>query len=290
MAGAAPSWPPSDAPAEPGRSPGATTADVASATPAMSPLPPYFELAAPAHWRALDFVSDLHLCEAMPRTFEAFAAYLSRTQADAVFILGDLFELWVGDDMRSRPFEQACVDLLAQAACHRQLAFIAGNRDFLLGADMLRECGLMGLPDPTVLCAWGQRVLLSHGDALCLDDKPYQAFRAEVRSSAWQQPFLAQPLAQRLKIAADIRRASRSRRAFDGDASADLDEAETVRWMHAMGAAEMIHGHTHRPGSNSLAPGFKRHVLSDWDLDQARRAEVLRLTRNGLQRLAPGSA
>lgn len=253
-------------------------------------LPPFFELAAPTAWRTLDFVSDLHLCEAMPRTFDAFARYLGRTQADAVFILGDLFELWVGDDLRSRPFEQACVNLLAQAASHRQMAFMAGNRDFLLGTAMLRDCGLMGLPDPTVLCAWGQRVLLSHGDALCLADRPYQAFRAEVRSAGWQQPFLAQPLAQRLQVAAGIRQASQSRRAFDGDAMTDLDESETVRWMHAMGTAEMIHGHTHRPGSNSLAPGYKRHVLSDWDLDHAQRGEVLRLTRNGLQRLPPDRA
>jgi UDP-2,3-diacylglucosamine hydrolase len=291
--GAAPSGPP-PGPATPVTTPApAPVEGPGGAPPAQMPsrgLPAFFELAAPAHWRTLDFVSDLHLSEATPRTFEAFAAYLAGTQADAVFILGDLFELWVGDDMRSRPFEQACVDLLAQAASHRQLGFIAGNRDFLLGAEMLRDCGLMGLPDPTVLCAWGQRVLLSHGDALCLDDQPYQAFRAQVRSPAWQQPFLAQPLAQRLKTAAEIRKASRTRRAFDGSPAADLDEAETVRWMHSMGTAEMIHGHTHRPGSNSLAPGFKRHVLSDWDMDHAHRAEVLRLTRHGLQRLPPQQA
>ena len=253
-------------------------------------LPAFYELALPPAWRAVDFISDLHLCEAMPRTFAAFAAHLQATPADAVFILGDLFELWVGDDMRSRPFEHACVDAMARAASHRQLAFLVGNRDFLVGAAMLRDCGLMGLPDPTVLAAWGQRVLLTHGDALCLADQPYQAFRQEVRSPAWQAQFLARPLAERLAIAAEIRRASTTRQRFDGAAGVDVDTAEAVRWLHALGAAEMVHGHTHRPGSESLAPGHKRHVLSDWDLDQADRAQVLRLTRDGFARVAPSGA
>lgn len=257
------------------------------------PLPAFFEFVAPQGWRSIDFISDLHLCEAMPRTFDAWAAHLRNTPADAVFMLGDLFELWVGDDMRSRPFEQRCLDVLAEASSHRQTAFMAGNRDFLLGADMLRDSGMMALPDPTLLSAWGQRVLLSHGDALCLDDKPYQAFRAEVRSPLWQRQFLAKPLAERLALAARIRRASQDnhqRRQFDGDVSADVDFAEAVAWLHAMGANELVHGHTHRPGSETLAPGYKRHVLSDWDLDGARRAQVLRLTRSGFERLPPASA
>jgi UDP-2,3-diacylglucosamine hydrolase len=141
-----------------------------------------------------------------------------------------------------------------------------------------------------VLSAWGQRVLLTHGDALCLADLPYMAFRREVRSAAWQQAFLARPLDDRLAIAAEIRSASKTRRQFDGDGGADIDAAEAVRWMHTHGTAEMVHGHTHRPGSAMIAPGFKRHVLSDWDLDHdpaAPRAEVLRLTRDGFARMAP---
>ena len=250
-------------------------------------LPPFFELAAPPAWRAIDFISDLHLCEALPRTFDAFAAHLLHTPADAVFILGDLFEAWVGDDMGERGFELLCVELIAEAASHRQLAFMVGNRDFLVGARFLRSSGCMGLPDPTVLDAWGQRVLLSHGDALCIADTPYQTFRAEVRSAAWQAGFLARPLRERLQIAADIRKVSQGRRQFDGAADADVDIATAVQWMHGMGAREMVHGHTHRPGSAALAPGYKRHVLSDWDLDQGSRAEVLRLTRAGFKRLPP---
>jgi UDP-2,3-diacylglucosamine hydrolase len=251
------------------------------------PLPAFFELVAPPSWRVVDLISDLHLCAVMPRTFEAFAAHLLGTPADTVIILGDLFEVWVGDDMASRGFERRCVELMALVASRRQLAFMVGNRDFLAGAELLRRSGAMGLPDPTVLSLNGQRVLLSHGDALCLADKPYQAFRQEVRSAAWQAAFLARPLEARLQIAAEIRTASQGRRRFDGAMDADIDAAEAVRWMHAMGTQELVHGHTHRPGSNTLAPGFKRHVLSDWDLDHAERAEVLRLTRGGFERLAP---
>lgn len=259
-----------------------------SAGPA--PLPAFFEWPAPEDWRAIDFVSDLHLCESMPRTFGAWAAHLRHTRADAVVILGDLFEVWVGDDVRERPFERRCLEVLAEAASHRTLAFMVGNRDFLFGTAAVRAAGMRALADPTVLDAWGRRLLLSHGDALCLDDAPYQAFRRQVRDPAWQQAFLARPLAERLQIAADMRRASMTRRQFDGDAAADIDAAEAVRWLHAMGAAELVHGHTHRPGSAALAPGYKRHVLSDWDLDDADRAEVLRLTRDGLQRLPPDGA
>ncbi len=253
----------------------------------MGPLPALFELAAPSTWQAVDFISDLHLSDQMPRTTAAMRAHLLHTPADAVFILGDLFEVWVGDDVRERPFERTMVALFAEVASSRELAFMQGNRDFLLGAAMLRECGITGLPDPTVFDAWGQRVLLTHGDALCLADAPYQAFRRQVRSEAWQREFLAKPLAARLQIAAEIRQASQTRRQYDGDANADVDTATAVHWLHAFGARELVHGHTHRPGSAALAPGYKRHVLSDWDLDQGDRAEVLRLTRGGFARVAP---
>lgn len=254
------------------------------------PVPAFSEFQAPDDWRAIDFISDLHLCEAMPRTFEAFALHLRRTPADAVFILGDLFELWVGDDERERAFERQCVQALAAAASQRQLAFMVGNRDFLLGAAMLRDCGMTGLQDPTRLRAWGRPVLLSHGDALCLSDVPYQAFRREVRSPAWQASFLDKPLPERLAIAVRIRQASEERRRFDGAADSDVDFAEAVRWLQAAGAHELVHGHTHRPGSATLAPGFTRHVLCDWDLDHGQRAEVLRLTRKGFARLPPAAA
>lgn len=275
--------------AQPGALPlaGAAAPAAPAATFSHDGLPSYFELPVPKIWQRLDFISDLHLCEAMPRTFEAFAAHLQHTRADAVFILGDLFEVWVGDDMRTRGFERHCLDVIAQACSHRQVSFMVGNRDFLAGPLLLRDSGMVGLPDPTVLVAWNQRVMLSHGDALCLGDLPYQAFREQVRGDEWQQQFLAQTLAKRLEIAADIRRASTGRQRFDGAAGADLDAPTAVLWMHSLGTPEMVHGHTHRPGSSALAPGFKRHVLSDWDLDNTDRAEVLRLTRDGFERMAP---
>jgi len=253
-------------------------------------LPALFELVAPEDWRAIDFISDLHLCERMPRTLQAWEAHLLNTPADAVFILGDLFEVWVGDDTRMQAFERHCMEVMARAACHRHLAFMVGNRDFLVGSEMLRDSGLMGLPDPTLLDAWGHRILLSHGDALCLADEPYQRFRTQVRSAEWQSEFLSKPLDERQALAADIREASAARRKFDGAADADVDVACAVHWLHALGAKEMVHGHTHRPGSAMLAPGYKRHVLTDWDLDSGQRAEIFRLDRAGFTRVAPSPA
>jgi len=268
---------------------GGAPAAARAAAAADRALPSCPEFTAPPGWQAIDFISDLHLSAALPRTFDAWAAHLRHTPADAVFILGDLFELWVGDDARTLPFERRCVEVLADAARRRTLAFMAGNRDFLLGEAMRRDAGLAGLADPTLLAAFGRRVLLGHGDALCLDDRPYQAFRAEVRSASWQQQFLARPLDERLALAAAMRSASAARRRFDGDGLADVDAAEALRWLRANDAAALVHGHTHRPGSHTLAPGFVRHVLSDWDLDHGERAEVLRLTRDGFQRVAPAA-
>ncbi|MBK1688871.1 UDP-2,3-diacylglucosamine diphosphatase [Rubrivivax gelatinosus] len=257
----------------------------------VAALPAFFEFEAPRDWRTIDFISDIHLAPALPRTTAAWREHLLHTSADAVFVLGDLFETWVGDDVRSRPFEAECAEVLAEAASRRSLAFMAGNRDFLVGARLMRETGVMGLADPTVLDAWGRRVLLTHGDALCLDDRDYLVFRAMVRSDAWQRDFLARPLDERLSIAADIRRRSEARQ-DDAARYADVDTAAAVAWMHAVGTAELVHGHTHRPGSETLAPGYRRHVLTDWDLDDvhAPRAEVLRLTRDGFQRVPPATA
>jgi UDP-2,3-diacylglucosamine hydrolase len=254
------------------------------------PLPSFFELAAPKTWRCIDFISDLHLSESTPQTFDALAQHLRATTADAVFILGDLFELWIGDDMRQRGFERRCAELLSEASSHRSVSFMVGNRDFLVGSALLRDTGMVGLPDPTVLLAWGQRVMLTHGDALCVTDLPYQAFRKQVRAPDWQAQFLSKPFEERLQVAAQARKASASnaqQRSFDGDSSVDIDATTAVLWMHRMGAPELVHGHTHRPGSSVLAPGYKRHVLSDWDLDSANRAEVLRLDRDGFTRTAP---
>jgi UDP-2,3-diacylglucosamine hydrolase len=240
---------------------------------------------APAHWRAIEFISDLHLSAALPRTFDAWAGYLAGTDADAVFILGDLFEAWVGDDARFDGFEKRCAQVLADAARQRTVGFMAGNRDFLVGPALLDEAGVVHLSDPTLLAAWQHRVLLTHGDALCLGDVDYQRFRALVRSPAWQADFLARPLAERQHLARQMRDASEQAKRQNTPWS-DVDPGAAAAALRGAGASVMVHGHTHRPGSNDLAPGLQRHVLSDWDLDAApTRAEVLRLTPQGFSRL-----
>ena len=264
---------------------GAPASQVASPARATSPLQSVPELQAPAHWQAIDFVSDLHLCQALPNTFAAFERHLHSTTADAVFILGDLFELWVGDDMAEQGFEALCTRALLKASQRITMAYMVGNRDFLSGPAFMRQAGLMPLHDPTVLQAFGQRVLLSHGDAWCLGDEPYQAFRREVRSATWQARFLTQPLAERLRIAGEIRSASHQRQRFDGASHADVDPAEALNWLHQSQAQVLVHGHTHKPATQALGPGLVRHVLSDWDLDQAQRAEVLRFDAQGFTRL-----
>jgi UDP-2,3-diacylglucosamine hydrolase len=242
--------------------------------------------------RAVDFISDLHLSEGLPATFAAWEGYLSRTTADAVFILGDLFEVWVGDDMRSLEFESRCVGVLAAAAAKRPVWVQHGNRDFLLGPRFAEAAGVGMLGDPVALTAFGRTVLLSHGDELCIDDVPYQLFRQQVRSPAWQQQMLAQPLEARLALAAKMRAASRAQR-DEPVTYADADPAMAKTWLAAAGADTLIHGHTHRPGSHQN-DGWTRHVLSDWDLDnpvpELRRAEVLRWTAAGFERLAPARA
>jgi UDP-2,3-diacylglucosamine hydrolase len=257
---------------------------------ALPATPEMHELPAPAGWQCIDLISDLHLQAGMPRTFEAWRHHLLHTPADAVLILGDLFEVWIGDDAADEGFEHECAEVLRAAAARCWVGFMAGNRDFLVGGRLLDGCGVHLLPDPTVLAFAGRRYLLSHGDALCLDDEDYQRFRAQVRQPAWTARFLAQPLAVRRQVATQMREASEARKRTQGPESyGDLHAEAALAWLRAARADAFIHGHTHRPADHALAPGVLRHVMSDWDLDHARppRAEVLRLTRDGMQRIPP---
>jgi len=250
------------------------------------------ELIAPEHWACIDFISDLHLQAGDPATVAAWRAYLHSSPADALVILGDLFEVWVGDDVLGEAgaadrFEAHCCNALLAAAQQRSLFLLHGNRDFLLGPAFARAAGLSLLADPTVLVFGGQRWLLSHGDALCLDDTEYQQFRQQVRSTGWQQAFLAQPLAARQATARELRRQSEARKQ-SGVAYADLDPTATRAALRLNGAPTLIHGHTHRPSTHDLGAGLQRVVLSDWDLTAPRpRAEALRLT---LERSNPSGA
>lgn len=258
-----------------------------SDAPALLPAPAAHALALPPGWQCIEFISDLHLQADAPRTVAAWLDYLTQTTADAVFMLGDLFEVWIGDDVLDDPesFEARCCARMQEVSRQRALFFMQGNRDFLTGAKFAERSGCTWLPDPTQFDFAGQRYLLSHGDALCLDDTEYQRFRALARSAAWQQAFLQQPLAARREQARSMREQS-STRQRQAPVYAELDTAACVDWLQAAGATTLIHGHTHRPAAHVLAPGLQRIVLSDWDLEATPpRAEVLRLTRTqGLQR------
>ena len=238
-------------------------------------------LTAPATWQTVDLISDLHLQVSEIATFEAWRDYMARTTADAVLILGDLFEVWVGDDAAAQdPFLQSCAEVLRQTAQRAHVAFMPGNRDFLVGPDYLGGCGVATLTDPTLLELGKQRILLSHGDALCLDDKPYQAFRLQARSPQWQQDFLAKPLAERQEFARSLRALSESQK-HEGMTFADADLEMSLFWLAQAQADCLVHGHTHRPADHALGSA-QRHVLSDWSLDHAPlRAQVFRLQRDG---------
>jgi len=255
------------------------------------------ELVAPSSWRTVDCVSDLHLHAGEPATRDAFMAYLARTPApDALFILGDLFEVWVGDDVLDptdtpeRTFARDAVAALRRFALHTPVFFMAGNRDFLFGARALADSGMQRLNDPTVLAFGGARWLLSHGDALCLADTDYLAFRALVRGAEWQAAFLAKPLAGREAIARDLRARSEARKrelGHDPSLWADVDAEAARAALRAADAHTLIHGHTHRPAEHALGDGLRRIVLSDWDASaRPPRAELLRLSAAGATRVA----
>jgi UDP-2,3-diacylglucosamine hydrolase len=214
-----------------------------------------------------------------------------------VFILGDLFEVWVGDDavndaavraatpVPHARFEDGCARTLRKAGSRLALYFMHGNRDFLVGQRLMDLCHCTLLSDPTVLVFEGQRWLLSHGDALCLGDVDYLQFRQQVRSANWQNAFLAKPLAERQAIARELRQQSEARKRSGAD-YADVDDDAARQSLQAAQASTLIHGHTHKPAQHDLGQGLTRVVLSDWDADAPRlRAEVLRLHRHVLQRI-----
>lgn len=244
-------------------------------------------LQAPINWQVVDFISDLHLQAVEPTTFDAWQRYMRNTQADAVFILGDLFEVWVGDDAAMPgSFESNCAQILAGTANRTAVFFMHGNRDFLVGPDFMAKCHATLLPDPTVLAFAGERYVLSHGDALCLDDTAYQQFRATVRSDKWQRDFLAKPLAARQAIARGIRMQSEAQKKSGAD-YADVDTTAALKCLQIPRASFLIHGHTHRPADHALPGGFHRVVLSDWDARaQPPRAEILRLKKDSAGREA----
>lgn len=253
-------------------------------------------LVAPTKWRRVDFIADLHLQPRDDATFGAWQNYMRSTQTDALFILGDLFEVWVGDDIvefGARPAENGpvdqtsafalrCAEVLRQTSQRLAIYFMHGNRDFLLGTDYAQACGMRLLVDPSVLDFGGQRWLLSHGDQWCLADTAYMQFRTQVRSTQWRDKFLANPLRERQAVARDMREQSEARKHWtssQGAMLADLDAAATRDALHRAQASTLIHGHTHKPAEHDLGHKLHRLVLSDWDANACPpRASVLRLS------------
>jgi UDP-2,3-diacylglucosamine hydrolase len=245
-------------------------------------VPAAQELRAAPGWRSVECISDLHLQAAEPSTFEAWRRYMGGTGADALFILGDLFEAWVGDDAaQAEGFERECAEVLRATAQRLPVFFLAGNRDFLVGTGLARQTGITLLEDPTVFSFGARRWLLSHGDALCIADTDYLAFRAQVRDPAWQQAFLAQPLARRQELARGMRAESEELKRSGRDYP-DVDTATALDWLRAADAEVLVHGHTHKPGDHAMDATHRRIVLSDWDAAAAPpRLQALRLHADG---------
>ncbi len=234
------------------------------------------------------FVSDLHLDAARPEATQLFLDFLrgEARGAEVLYILGDLFEAWVGDDEISRLATQVREGIAALVASGVPVWLARGNRDFLIGTRFADDTGARLLPDPCVVCIAGEPTLLMHGDLLCTDDVAYLEFRAQVRDPAWQTAFLARTLAERHAYANQARDASQQRQGAlrDGgllekitDANADAVEATMARH----GVQRLIHGHTHRPAVHDLQVGgmpAQRIVLGDW----YSQGSVLRVDAAGL--------
>lgn len=231
------------------------------------------------------FASDMHLSEDTPRTTARFIAAIDRHGPSAahLFVLGDVFELWVGDDGADATALQLADALARLSAGGMRVWLMRGNRDFLLDAvppgDAGRtlafstRCGATMLEDPTPLELHGVAALLAHGDALCTDDTVYQRWRSTCRDPAWQAAFLARPLAERLALGRSARETSEAGKREKPGFLMDVNPAAVDAAMDAAGAALLVHGHTHRPGEHRwrTAEGDRtRIVLPDWDADAGR--------------------
>ncbi len=211
------------------------------------------------------FISDLHLCEEQPHLMALFDHYLKNytQEIDQLYILGDLFEVWVGDD-----YQPDWVKLIEQKLCQLkergvELFFCHGNRDFLIGEAFASRTGISLLQEYQVIKLGRQSALLCHGDSLCTDDLPYQDFRAKVRTQQWQQQFLALPIEQRLAIVNDYRDQSKAATAAKTNDIMDVNQSEVEQAFAKFNVELLIHGHTHRPATHHFN-NLQRIVLSDW--------------------------
>ena len=221
-------------------------------------------------------IADLHLSEHSPDITQGFLDYLATTAsgAQALYILGDLFDAWIGDDLLALPHPMAEVAnrvvhaLAALAESGTAVYFMHGNRDFLIGERFINACQASLLPETELVELHNIPVVLMHGDSLCTRDEAFMAFRQQSRDPQWQAQMLALPLPQRLELAKSLRQQSDSANADKADDIMDVTPAEVVKVMTDYGVVTLIHGHTHRPRVHDLTVEevpAKRYVLGDWD-------------------------
>jgi len=213
------------------------------------------------------FFSDVHLRADDPATFRAWADHLQTLNADALFILGDLFDVWLGDDLLQHPpavFERDCLARLQNLSQTLPIYWLVGNRDFLLGSTACEAAGMTAISDPCIVQADSQPWLLSHGDALCLSDTAYQAYRQTIRSAQSLVQLKASSLQDRMQLAKTLKAQSMANKSMMEN-WADVDEVACVQWLKACGASVLIHGHTHMPQDHRMQQPFERIVLSDWE-------------------------
>jgi UDP-2,3-diacylglucosamine hydrolase len=215
------------------------------------------------------FISDLHLDASRPHITRLFVDFVrtDASRANALYILGDLFEAWIGDDTEDDTAAQVADALAGLHAQGVPCFYVHGNRDFLLGDAYARRARMTLLPDASVIEIEGERVLLMHGDALCTDDAAYQAFRSQSRSPAWQRAFLHRPIAERQAFAAQARAESQRYTRSVDDAITDVNADAVVQALRTHDVLRLIHGHTHRPAVHGLVDGERsceRIVLGDW--------------------------
>jgi UDP-2,3-diacylglucosamine hydrolase len=235
------------------------------------------------------FISDLHLDASRPGITRLFLEFLDgeAARADALYILGDLFEAWIGDDASDAVGDAVAAALARLHERGVPCFYIHGNRDFLLGDAYARRARLTLLPDPSLVEIGGAPVLLMHGDTLCIDDAPYQAFRAQTRAATWQRAFLARPVEERRAFAEQARAESERYTKSLADAITDVNDVAVAHAMKQHDVRRLVHGHTHRPAIHRLSadPVAERIVLGDW----YEQGSLLRLSRDGVALQALGS-
>jgi UDP-2,3-diacylglucosamine hydrolase len=216
------------------------------------------------------FISDLHLSPDRPPATETLLRFLADTApaAERLYVLGDLFDYWIGDDTLALPFRRQVVEAFARLRARgTELFFMHGNRDFLIGERFAKASGMQLLADPTLVDLYGTRTLLMHGDTLCTDDVEYQRFRGMVRDPRWQAGFLAKPLEERIAAARAVRGESEQAKQAKQEAIMDVAPKTVEDTLRHHGCPRLIHGHTHRPARHEhVIDGrtCERWVLADW--------------------------